>query len=253
MSAKNDADPSRPEAAGFHTTRWSMVLSARGERGGAEADLAALEQLCRQYWPPLYAFLRYRGLGPHDAEDLTQAFFANLLEKHWLRAADREKGRFRTFLLTALKRFQAKEWERARAQKRGGGQRLLSLDTEGFETAYVSGSGAEAALPAETLYDRRWALALLEAAMRRLREEYERAGKAAEYETLKPALTADRGGAPYADLAAELGIEPASARSSVHRLRRRFRDLFREEVAATVADPRDVDDEWRAMLAALVW
>lgn len=236
--------PGRPGA--FRTTRWSMVLSARGrDDSGAERSL---EELCRQYWPPLYVFVRQRGHGIHDAQDLTQAFFARLLEKEWLVAADREKGRFRSFLLMAMRRFLANEWDRSRAWKRGGGETPLSIDWAAADGLSIPDP---AAVPPETSFDRRWALTLLDSVMRRLRAEHEAAGKSEEYDHLKPCLAAERGAIDYEALGSALGIGPASARSAVHRLRKRFRELFREEVAGTVADPSEVDDELRAVIAAL--
>ena len=233
-------------AAAFHTTRWSVVLSVRGKASPEASE--ALEALCRQYWPPLYAYVRHRGNSAHDAQDLTQAFFARLLEKEWLADVDREKGRFRSFLLMALKRFLANEWDRSRAQKRGGAVEVISLDAQAAERIPIPELSA---MPSEFLFEKRWALTVLENVMRRLREEHETAGRLAEYERLKPCLTAERGGIGYDEIAIDLHMEPASARSAVHRLRKRFREVFREEVAATVADPADVEDEMRAVVAAL--
>jgi len=230
----------------FHTTRWSMVLAAQGKSSSPDA-FDSLEALCRQYWPPLYAYVRHCGHSAHDAQDLTQEFFARLLEKDWLTAADRERGRFRSFLLVALKRFLANEWDRSQAQKRGGGLRMLSLETEVAEGLYAS----HAAMPADSLYEKRWALTLLETVMGRLQQEYASAGRLEDYHLLKPSLTAERGAVDYGALAVALKIEPASARSAVHRLRKRFREVFREEVSATVAAPAEVDDEMRAVIAAL--
>lgn len=246
------SSPSHPASltchAAFQTTRWSVVLAAQGKSPSVDAG-ASLEVLCRQYWPPLYAYVRHRGHTPHDAQDLTQAFFARLLEKDWLTAVDRENGRFRAFLLMALKRFMANEWDRSQAQKRGGGLEWISLDSVEAESRHASGDLA--ALPADLLYEKRWALTLLETVMGRLRAEHEKAGRKEEYETLKPCLTAERGTIPYDELALALKMEPASARSAVHRLRKRFREIFREEVAGTVAHPGDVEDEMRAVVAAL--
>ncbi len=232
----------RPGA--FHTTRWSVVLAAQG-KSSADAR-QSLETLCQQYWAPLYAYVRHRGHAEHDAQDLTQAFFARLLEKDWLSAAERERGRFRTFLLMALKRFLANEWDRSQTRKRGGGVPLVSLD--GVDPMAMADRKS---LSAESLYERRWALTVLESVMQRLRDEHEAAGRLADYERLKPCLTAERGGIDYESLAAAMHIQPASARSAVHRLRKRFRELFRDEVASTVADPADVDDEMRAVIASL--
>jgi RNA polymerase sigma-70 factor (ECF subfamily) len=232
------------QPARFHTTRWSLVLAARGKSSAAAEQ--PLETLCRQYWRPLFAYVRHRGYAEHDAQDLTQAFFAKLLEKDWLAAVDRERGRFRTFLLTALQRFLANEWEYSRAAKRGGGKPSFSLDS----TVVVSLADLKAPT-AEMLFERRWALAVFESALHRLRAEYEAAGRLAHYEQLKPQLTADRGSIDYDALAAALDMEPASARSAVHRLRKRFREVFREETAETVADPAEIDDEMRSLIAAL--
>jgi RNA polymerase sigma factor (sigma-70 family) len=232
--------------AAFHTTRWSIVLAARGS--ASRDAVQSLEALCRQYWPPLYAYVRHRGFAPHDAEDLTQEFFARLLEKEWLAAAKREGGRFRSFLLMVLQRFLANEWDRSQARKRGGGCDVIRLDAEMAESLYTAHATS---LPAESLYERRWALTLLETVMHRLKAEQEVAGRLAEYEVLKACLTADRGEIRYDALAAELGVEPVSARSAVSRLRKRFREIFRDEVAGTVADPEDVDAEMRAVVAAL--
>lgn len=242
----DSSSPSTRQGA-FHTTRWSVVLAAQGR--SSRDEFASLEALCGQYWPPLYAYVRHRGHSAHDAQDLTQAFFARLLEKEWLTAADQERGRFRTFLLVALKHFLSNERDRAQAQKRGGGMDLISLDADEAEGLYAGRDLAT--LPAESLFERRWALTLLETVMQRLRAEYEAMGKLAEHELLKPSLTAERGEIPYDEWAATLGMEPASVRSSVHRLRKRFREMFREEIASTVADPADVDDEMRAVIAAL--
>ena len=223
------------------------MLAARSE-DAAHASVA-LEHLCRAYWPPLYGYVRRLGHDTHDAQDLTQEFFARLLSKEWLHAADRDKGRFRTFLLVAMKRFLANEWDRARAHKRGAGQPALHLDTAIIESQCATGNAG--ALSADHVYERRWALTLLEQVMARLRAEYSAAGRLTDYDILKPCLTAARGDLPYDDLAKALGVEPASARSSVHRLRKRFRNVFREEVAGTVSNPADVDDEMRAVIAAL--
>jgi RNA polymerase sigma-70 factor (ECF subfamily) len=222
-----------------------VVFAAQGR--SSEGDVRqSLETLCRQYWPPLFAYVRHRGHAVHDAQDLTQAFFARLLEKDWLAAADRERGRFRTFLLMALKRFLANEWDRSQTQKRGGGVNIINL-----EAAEHISIPDPRTTTAESLFERRWALTLLESVMDRLREEHDAAGKSTQYEQLKSCLTAARGSINYDELGATLEMHPASARSAVHRLRKRFRELFRDEVASTVADPADVDDEMRAVIAAL--
>ena len=198
---------------------------------------------------PLYAYVRRRGHSPPDAQDLTQEFFARLLAKHWIESADREKGRFRTFLLTAMSRFLANEWDRAGTQKRGGHAAHVPLDTKTAETRYEADSALT--LTPDRLYDRHWAMTLLERALNRLGTEQERAGKAKEFAVLSPFLTAERAAIPYAEAAAQLGISEPAARQAVHRVRRRFREVFREEITQTVAAPQEVDEEIRHLLAAL--
>ena len=209
----------------------------------------ALSRLCETYWYPLYAFVRRRGQSPEDAQDLPQEFFARLLAGKWVGDADRAKGRFRTFLLTALDRFLANEWDRARAQKRGGGTVSVPLDTEVAESRYCADT--QNALTPDRLYDRQWAMTLLDRALTRLEAEHQRLGKAAEFAVLSPALTAERGDIPYATMAAQLGLSEAATRMAVHRLRKRFREVFREEITQTVARPDEVEEEIRHLLAAL--
>jgi RNA polymerase sigma-70 factor (ECF subfamily) len=223
----------------FLTTRWSVVLAARGD-ADTESH-AALETLCHASWYPLYAYLRRMGQASHDAEDLVQEFFARLLEKEWLLAADREKGRFRTFLLVALKRFMAKEWQRERAQKRGGALTHVPLDTADAERRYAGEPVGSFA--ADAIYERRWAMTLLDQSLESLAAEYARTGKAAEFTSLKPWLTADRGGIPYAEVAAELSSGEGAVRVAVHRMRKRFREVFRERIAETVSEAEDVPNE----------
>ncbi len=229
----------------FLTTRWSVVLAAKSEPSPS-AD-AALETLCRAYWYPLYAFVRRSGRGPHDAQDLTQEFFARLLAKEWLQAAAQERGRFRTFLLVALKRFLANEWHHATAQKRGGGAELLPLDTVDAEQRYAG----EPVLTADEVFDRRWAMTLLDQTLERLSGEFTSSGKQSKFKVLKDWLTAGRGEIPYAEIAGQLGASEGAARGAVHRLRKRFRELFRENIAQTVADPDGVEDEMRHLAAVL--
>jgi len=237
----------RSSEAWFATTHWSVVLAARGK--DAADSLEALEKLCRAYWYPLYAYVRRLGHAPADAQDLTQEFFARLLARDYLRAADPQKGHFRTFLLVALKRFLANEWRRARTDKRGGRVTHLPLDTELAEHLYQTEPAAD--LPADRIYERRWALTLLDRTMARLRGEFTAAGKAGEFDRLKGFLTADKTSFNYAAAAADLGVSEGAARVAVHRLRRRFREVFRQEVAQTVATAEDVDEELRHLLAAL--
>jgi RNA polymerase sigma-70 factor (ECF subfamily) len=231
----------------FATTRWTMVLAAG--RDTAPEAARALEELCRIYWYPLYAYVRRRGHGREDAEDLTQEFFARLLEKDYLLAADREKGRFRTFLLMAFQRFLANERDRASAQKRGGGVPTLALDADLAEQRYQIEPAD--AFSADRIYERRWALTLIEATVARLRQEFVNDDQAGEFEQLKSFLTADREKIPYAEMAATRGQTEGALRVAVHRLRRRFRELFRQEIAQTVASPEEIDGEVRHLLAAL--
>jgi RNA polymerase sigma factor (sigma-70 family) len=237
-----------PRQPVFATTHWSLVLSARDPHSPQSAE--ALEKLCRAYWYPLYAYARRVGQSKENAEDLTQAFFARLLEKHYLDAAEPERGRFRSFLLIALKRFMANEWDRARAQKRGGGLTQLSLDTELAERKFSAETTAGEMSP-DRLYERRWALTLLEQTMARLRAEFADAGRIAEFEKLKTFLTADKREIPYATVAAELEMGEGALRVAVHRLRKRYRELFREEIAHTLAAGEDVDTELRHLLTVL--
>ena len=235
-----------PCRSAFVTTHWSVVLTAG--RSDTTRAHEALSRLCETYWYPLYAYVRRRGHSPEDAQDSTQEFFARLLAGNWVGDADRTKGRFRTFLLTALNRFLASEWDRARAQKRGGGAASVPLDTEVAETRYCADT--KNALTADRLYDRQWAMTLLDRALTRLEAEHQRLGKAADFAVLSPALTAERGDIPYATMAAQLGLSEPATRMAVHRLRKRFREVFREEIAQTVAQPGEVEEEMRYLLAA---
>jgi RNA polymerase sigma-70 factor (ECF subfamily) len=241
MSA-SDASPGR-----FATTHWSLVVAARG--GEAPQAQAALADLCRAYWYPLYAYIRHQGHPADRAQDLTQEFFARLLEKDFLAVVDREKGKFRSFLLAACKHFLANERDRERAQKRGGGRYALSIDFRGADGRYVH-EPAHAETP-ERLFERRWALALLEQVLARLRQEYETAGKGRLFGLLKPRLTGDGGGEPYARAAAELGLSEGAVKVAVHRIRKRYRELLHEEIAQTLDDPALVEEEIRALFAAL--
>jgi len=233
--------------AAFVTTHWSVVLTAG--RSDTTRAHAALSRLCETYWYPLYAFIRRQGHNPHDAQDLTQEFFARLLAGNWVGDADRTKGHFRTFLLVALKRFLVNEWGRLRAQKRGGAHTHIPLDTEFAERRYQI--EPEAGVSADKVYERRWALTLLDQTMSRLRQEFTDAGKLDEFEHLKVFLTVDRGGIAYADIAAQTGMNEGTVRVAVHRLRRRFREVFREEIAQTVASPDEIEAEIRHLVSLL--
>jgi RNA polymerase sigma-70 factor (ECF subfamily) len=230
----------------FTTTRWSLVLAA-GRRGSPEAD-RALAALCESSWYPLYAEARRRGLAAEEASDRVQGFFARLLECDGFAMADRTRGRFRSFLLAAFGHFMANEWDRQRAQKRGGTRTIASLDARDGESRLLR-EPAHQSTP-ERVFDRRWALALIERALTRLESEYARAGKAAVFAALKPALGGDRG-IPYGNLARTLGISEGAVKVAMHRLRARCAESIRDEVAQTVDSPEDVDDELRLLFAAL--
>jgi len=207
-----------------------------------------MDELCRTYWYPLYAYIRRRGHSVEEAQDLTQEFFARLIEKHWLADADATKGRFRTFLLTALNRFLAKEWRRSHAAKRGGHRQVISLD-DTAEARYVREPASN--LTAEKIYERRWALSVFDRALGRLREEYEAAGRARLYESLKEFLCGDPRDGRYALLGVEFEMSTGAIATAVHRLRQHYRQLVREEIAQTVESPAEVENEMRSLLAAL--
>jgi RNA polymerase sigma factor (sigma-70 family) len=230
----------------FATTHWSMVLAAG--RSDTPKAQASLEKLCQTYWLPLYAFVRRRGYSEADAEDLTQEFFARLLEGNWLGRADQQRGRFRSFLLTSFSYFLANEWDKSRTQKRGGG-RVVSLPLGGTDTS-CGWEPADEVTP-EQAYEWRWALTLLDQVMSRLSAEYAEQGKAGHFEELKPCLLGDREAQPYAALASKLGMTEGSVKVAVHRLRQRYRQLLRQEVANTVATPEEVDEEMRHLFAVL--
>ena len=254
MTTSNQANPgttppgiaTAPHPA-FVTTHWSLVVSAG--RNDTPHARDALEKLCRSYWFPIYAFVRRQGHGPHDAQDLTQEFFARLLEKKQLAGADPARGRFRSFLLASLKHFLANEWDKANAQKRGGGQVLIPIDAATAETS----CGFEPAdnLTADIIFERRWALTLLEHVLGRLRAEYVRDGKENLFEQLKPTLTEASRTVAYSEIATRLGTTEGAVKVAVHRLRQRYRELLRAEIADTVANPGEVDDEIRNLFTAL--
>jgi len=239
--------PTTPRGAAFATTRWSIVLTARQSDTILARD--ALSRLCQTYWYPLYAYTRGRGHGREDAQDLTQEFFARLLEKDWLDRADREKGKFRSFLLIAMKRFLADEWDKARAQKRGGGRPLLSLQFDTAETR-LSHELADDVTP-EQSFERRWVLTLLDEVLKQLRTEYEKEGNAELFAELTPCLVGDRTSLPYAELAKKLAFSESAIKSAVHRLRQRYRKLLRDEIAQTVAAPGEVDEELQHLFVVL--
>ncbi len=247
MSTENPTPKPASTGGIFATTHWTVVLAA-GRGDSPQADIA-LEELCRTYWYPLYAYVRRHGHSREDAEDLTQGFFARLLEKHYLEGITSDGGKFRSFLLVALKRFLANEWDRANRQKRGGGEKPLSLDWQDAETLYQIALADN--LSPDKLYDRAWAVVVLERVITRLRDENGADGKAGLYEQLKPFLMMGRSEMPYAQAAAALKMTEGGVRVAVHRLRRRYRELLREEIAQTLANPAQADEEMQALFSAL--
>jgi len=234
-------------AGGFPLTHWSVVLAARG--GDDTRATTALETLCRAYWYPLYAFVRRQGYGPEDAQDLTQGFFARFLEKHYLDEVDPGKGRFRSFLLAALRHFVSNERNKQRTLKRGGASQVLSLDRDFAEHRYRF-EPAHGVTP-EKLYQQAWASVLLERVLNGLRKEYEAADKGLLFDAIQVYLEGERGQAPYSEVGRQLGLGESALKMSVLRLRRRYAELLRLEIAHTVADPAEVEEEIRALFAAV--
>lgn len=239
--------PHDSAAPSFHTTHWSLVLLAAG-RDGSSAD-NALETLCREYWPPLYSFIRRRGAPVAEAQDLTQEFFARLLAKNYLRTADRERGRFRAFLIGSLKHFLANERKAARAQKRGGGQRNLSLDFETAEARYLN-EPVDKRTP-EQVYEQQWALLLIDRVLKRVEQEFVSSGKGDQFQLLRNVLVIGPNTPSYAEIAADLHSTEAAVKMAVHRLRKRYRELLREEIGQTVADEAEIEEELKELFAAL--
>lgn len=235
-----------PRADAFVTTHWSLV--SRAGRGDITQARDAVARLCQTYWYPLYAYVRRRGYSPPDAEDLTQGFFARLLERNSLAGIRREKGKFRSYLLTALNHFVADEWKRAKAQKRGG-LRLVSFNAASAETRYRH-EPIEPSTP-ENIFERNWALALLNEVFQRLQREHATAGKVELFERLKFCLTGERSSIAYAELAAGLHLSESAVKVTVHRLRQRYRELLRAEVANTVATEAEVQEELRYLVRVL--
>jgi RNA polymerase sigma-70 factor (ECF subfamily) len=231
----------------FSTTHWSEVLEA-GRENSTEAA-AALERLCSAYWYPLYAYVRRLGHTPQDAQDLVQDFFARLIEHNYLQLADRNRGRFRTFLLTSLQRFLVNEWKKLRARKRGGGAPVVSWDEEQTENRYLA-ERTEADTP-ELLFERRWALALLNQVLARLQAEFVEAGKLQQWDQLKVLLWGEKTARPYAEVAVQMGLTQGALKVAVHRLKKRYRQLLRAEVARTVVSPAEVDEELRHLISVI--
>ena len=238
-----------PGAAGgrFETTQWSLVLAAG--QGGSPTAEQALARLCASYWYPVFAFVRRRGHSPEDAQDLTQGFFARLIEKGDLGDADRTRGRFRTFLLTACQHYLANEHDRAQTQKRGGGQTPVPIDVAIAERRYERAL-SHGETP-ERLYDRQWALTLLDSVFLALRDEYAHSGKQEMFDRLKDFVTADDDAGTHADAARDLGTTAGAVKVAVHRLRRRFREELLRRVADTLGPDQDVEAEIRHLLQTL--
>jgi RNA polymerase sigma-70 factor (ECF subfamily) len=231
----------------FATTHWSVVLAAGAGRSPETSQ--ALAALCEAYWYPLYAYVRRRGFDAHAAQDLTQDFFAHLLESEAVGVAAPERGRFRSFLLASLNHFLANQWRKDGAQKRGGGKAVLSLNLAAGEERYVAEPAHD--LTPEKIYERRWAMALLQQVFDALADEYAEEGKTPLFEHLKPYLGGGQDAAPYAELSSQTGLSVGSIKVAVHRLRRRCGDLLREQIVQTVADPAEIDQELSELFAAL--
>jgi RNA polymerase sigma factor (sigma-70 family) len=244
-ASESNRQSDRFGAAQFGQTHWSVVLSAAGRQNPGQAA-ESLERLCAIYWRPLYAYIRRQGESPHDAQDLTQEFFLRLLKKDYLKSVDQGKGRFRSFLLAAMKHFLSNERDKARAQKRGGGQSPLPLDFTGEET-HLSFQPADNITP-EILFERRWATTLLQQALARLRQEYTVQGKESLFEKLKTTLTEGSSSVAYSTLAASLNLSEAAVKMAVHRLRQRYRECLRAEIAQTVATTDEIEDELRYVM-----
>jgi RNA polymerase sigma factor (sigma-70 family) len=238
----------RTSAARFEATRWTIVMNAAGGNDAA-ASQKALDELVRAYWFPLYTFIRRQGSSPHQAEDLTQGFFAHLLEQKALANVERSKGRFRSFMLASLKNFMADEHDKARALKRGGGRSSISLDTAQAEAHYPR-ELADTMTP-ERLFEHSWAIAVLNQVVQRLEKEYASRGKQAEFELLRYELDGQAGRGAYGDYAKRLGVPEGNIRVMAHRMRQRYRELLRQEILQTVADPGLVDEEIKYLLECL--
>lgn len=248
MALEHSNAGSQPSGAHwFATTHWSVVLTAGDHSSVRAAD--ALEKLCRTYWFPLYAFVRRKGYSPEDAQDLTQGFFARFLEKDYLAQVAREKGKFRSFLQASLTHFLSDERDRAHAAKRGGGKTIVSLDADEAEGRYRLEPANN--LNAEKIFERRWALMLLDAARERLRAEYAAAGHTRRFAILETFLPGEQGKRTYAEAAAELGVAAGTAKWEVHQFKKRYRELLRAEIAHTVSSPDQIDEEARYLISVL--
>ena len=238
--------PTRPQAA-FNTTHWSVVLAVR--QSDSTRAQQALAKLCQTYWYPLYAYVRRRGYAAPDAQDLTQAFFEQLLERRSLNSATPQLGKFRSYLLTAMKHFLASEWKHGTAQKRGGGARILSLDWAAAEQRFDLEPATHAS--PDKLFEKQWAVTILGDVLNRFEREYRNEDKAELFSALKGTLMGLRESQPYAELARNLGISESAVKVSVHRLRKRYRELVHDEIANTLGDPAEVEAEMRHLFHVL--
>src|ERR1017187_1595919 len=236
----------RQNAHAFPTTQWSVVLGAGADNEAVAA--AALERLCSRYWQPVYVFVRWRGSNPHEAEDLTQTFFAFLLEKETLKKVDKEKGKFRSFLLAALTNFLANQWDKRKALKRGGQRQIISLD----DTAEIAFNKEllDHQSP-DKIFERQWAMTMVANVLARLKKEYVEGGKELLFAKLEPELTRESSTKLYSVWADELGLSENALQVALHRLRRRFGELLRSEIAHTLSSPEEVHDEIRHLFAAI--
>lgn len=241
-------DNTTQPATRFFTTRWTVVLAAGGDPQATQTK-DATACLLQSYWYPMYSFIRREGYPPQDAEDLTQEFVAKLIEKQYLADVDPAKGRFRSFLLASLRHFLSNQRDHDRALKRGGGRKVIALDGLDAEARYQLEPVTD--LTPERLFDRRWALALLDRVLKRLRDDYARTGRANVYDALKPVLQADPDAPTYAKLGKQLTMTETAVKVAVHRLRTRYREMLREEVAQTVAADADLDAELKDLLNCL--
>jgi RNA polymerase sigma factor (sigma-70 family) len=246
LTSEHSSEPSSAPRDIFATTHWTVVLAA-GQRQTTQSD-HALEELCRTYWFPLYAYVRRRGQTKADAEDLVQAFFARFLAKNYLAGLSAERGRFRAFLLASLKNFLTNEWKKSQRLKRGGGDTVLSLDWETADSKFQIAAVNEPS--PDRAFDREWAVALLAHVIEQLQAECAADGKAKQFEQLKIFLTAAKGTVSHANVAQSLGMDEGAVRVAAHRLRKRYRELLRDEIAHTLANPTMVDEEMRALFGA---
>lgn len=247
MARQGNAVDERSDPQWFSTTHWSVVLSA-GQADSSQAS-ESLEKLCHAYWPPLYSYIRRQGHGPEEAQDLTQAFFAKLLKKNFWARADPQKGRFRSFLLTALRHFLADERDRVRTAKRGGGVSFISFDEQGSEERFLEGASQN--LSGEQQFDRQWAATVLEQARARLRQECVASGKSGLYDRVSLVDGGNESVLPHAAIAQEVGMSVSAVKSAISRLRARYGELVRQEVAHTVSNPAEIEAEIRHLLSVI--